>query len=137
MMNSNVFRLLAVSLFSIALFAGCGPKDGHVQVKGKITRNGGPWPVIGSVTFACEEPAPGFDNEPASSEIAVDGSYSVSLLPGKYVLNLESWEVPPSMESPGAEKSNLPKSYAGKDRFKLEVPVGSGTLTQNFDVTGM
>ncbi len=109
-----------------------------MQVKGKITRNGGPWPVKGGVVFACEEPAPGFDNEPGSSDIAPDGSYSVSLLPGKYVLNLESWEVPPTMEAPGSEKSYLPKSYSGKDRFKLEVPAGhSGVLQKDFDVTGM
>jgi len=132
----SLLRSLSVVVLTVAVLivTGCGPRDAHVPVSGKITLGGGPWLAKGTVTFACEEAAPGFDMEPKSAEIALDGSYSTSLLPGKYVLNLENWEEPPSMEKLGSGKSYIPSSYQA-NRFKLEVPVGhKGTLKKDFDV---
>ncbi len=119
----------------MVLLVGCGPGDGLVHVAGKITRDGGSWPTHGVVYFACEEVAPGFDMQMGQAEISSDGSYSVDLVPGKYVLNLEIWEVPPG-EDPTAAKSYVPADYQSgvKSGFTLEVPVGSGRLKKDFDV---
>ena len=130
--------LAFVVVLTAAAFSGCNG-DPHVSVSGKVTRNGGPWPVKGNIYFACKDPAPGFDMEMSSSVINEDGSYSARLLPGTYNINLEMWEVPPSMENPAAQKSFIPdkyKSTAGSG-FQIEVPVGSGAFKKDFDVPTM
>lgn len=119
-LHSKHILNIALCVGVIALFAGCGPSGlKTVDVSGKITYGGGPWPKPGKLTFPCIEPAEGFPNRPGSAEFDVDGNFVASsygqgdgLHPGKYSVHVECWEVPPSMDATVQAKSYVPENFA-------------------------
>jgi hypothetical protein len=134
--------VVACCLLALLFLTGCGEKGpGLVPVKGKITYGGGPWPnATGKVNFTPLEPAAGFPRLGGTADLAQDGSFTVKstgenkygLVPGKYRINIENWEVMPSME-PGApkEKSYIP---AGFQPPEVEIKVDEKSKNVSFDV---
>ena len=127
---------------SILLLAGCGGQDGpeRVLVSGHITYGGGPWPKPGVIYFVPIGASPGGTIHPALGHFDVQGDYTAQtfapgdgLVPGKYRVRVECWEVEPSPDP----KNGPPKSYV-PDKVTLadlDVPAGTkGGLTANFDV---
>ena len=109
-----------------------------IKVSGRITYGGANWPKEGQLYFACLEPAPGYDRRPGTALFNTSGSFTASsfgtgdgLVPGKYAVNIECWEVAPSMEqqaTPG--KSYVPEGF----RLELDVPANSKPLSLTWDV---
>ena len=123
-------------LLGVFFAAGCSSGVKTVPVEGKITYGGGEWPKPGRITFACVEAAPGFDMQPADADLKIDGTFRVELVPGKYNLNLECWDVEPSMENPSAAKSFIPDTHlAGiKSGFKVDVQPDAKVVKFDADV---
>ncbi len=125
------------------LLSGCGDPLEIVPVEGRVTLNGGGWGRAGMIYFAPLEPAPGFPRMPGMGDVNKDGSYFVTtqpdrvgLVPGKYRVCLEIWEVPPTMGGP-PPKSFLPEKYraAATSGIELEVPAdASEPIEFSFDV---
>jgi hypothetical protein len=122
-MHTSPLRMVLLLAPLMLSLLGCSNELKTVPVEGKITYAGGDWPKTARVTFACEEVAPGFDMHPADATLKPDGSFRVDLVPGKYVLNLECWDVEPSMENPAAAKSFLPDSHRSgmQSGFRVDV----------------
>jgi hypothetical protein len=127
-----VSRLLLVLPF-VVLFASCGSNlPETVRVSGQVTFNGQPPPAAGSVLFLPIETAEGFPSRPASGAFGVDGRFTATtfkpgdgLMPGKYLLSVESFDFPPNLQgNPG--KSHVPKKYQSPQTsgFKLDVTPG-------------
>lgn len=136
------FGLCALFAFSVAGCGGSG-RQKVVPVTGKVTYGGGPWPKGGTIYFNPISPAPGFTSRPGSADFGPDGSFVVKsfedtpgLAPATYTVHVESWEVPPSMEKPGTEKSYVPDDFkaGGAKAFKLEVKPGDSPHTLNYDI---
>ena len=133
----NALPIVAAGCIA-ALVTGCapaGPKT--VSVSGKIAYGGGAWPKPGKLTFPCIEPADGFPNRPGSAEFDVDGNFVASsygqgdgLHPGKYTVNVECWEVPPSMDGLTPPKSYVPADF----RAEFEVQPSDRALIFHWDV---
>ncbi len=135
------FRWL-ILLASLSLIAtGCSDNGLEmIPVSGTVTFDGGECPAEGSLYFIPVEPPPGIPMRPGTGDFDRDGAYAVKsfkpgdgLLPGKYQVRIECWEVPPNMEGRPV-KSFIPQRYhvAEESGFELDVPSGSGAIT--FDV---
>ena len=115
----------------IGMLLGCGSEKLEiVPVTGRITLNGGGWPRPGLIYFTASEPAPGFPRLPGMADVDTEGNFRAvtqpdrdGLVPGKYKIALEMWEVPPTMGGPPA-KSFIDDKYrvAGLSGLELEVP---------------
>jgi hypothetical protein len=128
------------------LVGGCS-KSGvaTIPVEGQITYGGGDWPKPGMLFFVVEEPAPNFPRKPGTAVFGTDGKFRVKtfaegdgLIPGKYLVNIECWESPPSMD-PGAPKakSYVPEKLQSgqKNGFKVEIsPDEKGPKVLKFDI---
>jgi hypothetical protein len=122
---------------------GCGRSGPEVvPVKGTITFGGGPWPKPGVVNFVVETPAPGLPSRPTMGLFDTDGSLTVTtytkgdgLVPGKYKIGVECWEVRPTMGGP-PPISYVPKRYGSSETSGLTVSVDPGqkVVTLNLDV---
>lgn len=135
------------TLLAATLVAAIGCKDGPqtVPVSGRVTLDGGPWPRRGMLFFAPVEPAEGFPRRPGVADFQEDGVFEATsfepgdgLLPGKYLVNVECWEVPPSMGPGPPAKSAVPADQQnGVDCDRtLEVPVGGPAMRDVvFEVT--
>jgi hypothetical protein len=120
------------------LVAGCqpqGPKT--VDVSGKITYGGGPWPKAGKLTFPCIDAAEGYPNRPGSAAFDVDGNFIASsygvgdgLNPGRYKVHVECWETPPSMDETTAGQSYVPDDL----QLEFEVHPTDNALRFEWDV---
>jgi len=123
---------------------GCGgPGVETVTVRGRITYGGGDWPKPGTAYFTPADPAPGMPLRPAPGNFDTSGNLSVvgvsckkDLVPGKYKIGIECWEVEPSMENPQAAKSYVPPKYQSPQTSGLEVTVQPGQryVDVNFDI---
>lgn len=139
-----LFLLRIASCLFLLFLIGCGRSGPEVvPVDGTITFGGGPWPKPGSLIFAAESPAPGMPNRPAMGLFDTDGRLTVTtytrgdgLIPGKYKMAVECWEVRPEMMSPTSPKSYVPKRYASPQTSGLAVVVepGQKVVTLNLDV---
>jgi hypothetical protein len=127
--------LLTGALILAALLpSGCGPKGPEiVPVEGTITFGGGPWPTAGVVYFTLDPSATGTAGHPALGKFDLDGKLTVTtfqkgdgLMPGKYKLAVECWEVPPQMNSPIPAKSYVPERYQSAVASGLAVSVEPG-----------
>lgn len=116
---------------------GCDNGPQTVPVSGRVTLDGGPWPRRGMLFFAPSEPAEGFPRRPGTADFNEDGEFEASsfktgdgLLPGKYVVNVECWEVPPSMGAGPPAKTAVPAGQEnGADCGRtIEVPAGSSPI---------
>jgi hypothetical protein len=128
---------------AVLLLASCGsnlPKT--IRVSGQVTFDGQPPPAAGSVLFLPIEAAEGFPSRPASGAFGTDGSFKAKtfepgdgLMPGKYLLAIECWDTPPSMQgNPG--KSHVPKKYQSPQtsEFKLDITRDMGPQEIKLDV---
>jgi hypothetical protein len=132
---------LLSALLLLPLLCGCGDKGiGLIPVSGKVTYGGGEWPKAGKIYFTPVQPAEGYPKLGGSADFGTDGSFKVQssgdkqgLVPGKYRVNLECWEVPPSMESatPSSGKSYVPDNWTSPE---LEIPVGKSSHEVTIDV---
>ena len=113
---SNALAIATIAISTIA--AGCSDGVKTVPVKGRVTLGGGDWPRKGIIYFACSEPAEGYSRRSGVGDFDVDGAFVVTsykkgdgLTPGKYVVNIECWEVPPSMgRGPRPPRARSPSS---------------------------
>jgi len=119
--------ILAWAAAVMLLLPGCGTKGTDlVPVRGRVTYGGGPWPKPGTLVFTNSE-------RPGQAEFNTDGSFQAGafkkgdgLKPGKYKVGVQCWEVPPSIERPGAEKSYVPSKYMNAGTSGLEITVEPG-----------
>lgn len=140
----SMVQALLLAASCLVLLAGCGPKGLEtVPVRGAITFGGGEWPKPGVANFTPVEAAPGFPLRPAGGAFDVDGRLTVTsfsrgdgLVPGKYRVGIECWEVPPSMDRSQIPKSFLPAKYQSPVTSGLEVVVepGARVVEVRFDI---
>jgi len=139
-------RLVFTGLFFL-LFAGlpgCGSgRQKSIYVGGQITYGGGPWPKGGTIYFNPVKPAPGFNARSGTGDFGPDGAFVVKsfedspgLAPGTYSVNIECWEVPPSMEGKTPPKSFVPAEFqpGGKSAFSLEVKPDDSPHNLKYDI---
>src|SRR5690606_30647715 len=114
-----------------------------VPVRGTITYGGGSWPKTGAIYFTPSEAAEGMPLRPALGSFDTDGNVQVTsfqgrsgLVPGTYLISLECWEVPPSMESDAHAVSYLPANYqrAATSGLSVVVEPGASFVEVKFDV---
>jgi hypothetical protein len=129
----------------LLLSLGCGDSGPEiVPVKGTVTYGGGPWPAEGGVFLTPVEAAAGEPVIPTVVSMAKDGSFvaessvGAGLVPGKYQVAVECWELPPDesrTENP-LGKSYVPKKYQdpATSGLSFDVPPGSGAMEVKLDV---
>jgi hypothetical protein len=144
-MDSSSYRGWPLGLLSVLMLIGCGEAGPEiVRVTGTITYGGGPWPADGGVLLAPVEAASGQPVIPTLVTMARDGSFVAEssvgngLVPGKYRVGVECWELPPDesrAEHPFG-KSYVPKKYqnSATSGLEFEVPSGSGEINVKLDV---
>ncbi|MEM7313560.1 MAG: hypothetical protein AAF497_10460 [Planctomycetota bacterium] len=137
--------LLTILLLAATwLLAGCGSGGiKTVPVKGRVTLDGGKWGRAGLIFFTPAEPAEGYPRRPGMADFDTDGNFVAQtfkpgdgLIPGRYVVNLECWEVPPTMGGPPA-KSYIPDQYKHGSKSGFEVVVDAderGPIVVEFDI---
>lgn len=141
---SRIPRLRSICLLCV-LICGCGPAGPEiVPVRGTITLNGGPWTQEGKlyltpVQAAQGQPeAPGYAGFDKEGKFVADCPLGSGLVPGKYRVGVESWQLPPDetrTEKPGGV-SLIPDKYRSPATSGLEFDVksGSGPIELSFDV---
>ncbi|MGL4514664.1 MAG: hypothetical protein ACRCT8_16365 [Lacipirellulaceae bacterium] len=128
----------------LTLAAGCGgDRLEVVPVEGRVTQAGGGWGRPGLIYFAPVDPAPGFPRLPGMGEVDTEGRFRATtqpnrngLVPGKYRVCFDMWEVPPTMGGP-PPKSYLPKKYqaAATSGLEIDVPAdASGPVEVSWDI---
>lgn len=143
-MNYNPLIYAGKSCAALVLLAGlvgCGQEGPErVLVSGRVTYGGGDWPKAGVIYFTPLENAPGMTLHPGLGYFDTDGDFEAQtfgpgdgLVPGKYRVRVECWEVEPSPDP----KHGPPKSYV-PDKYTLPdlaiAPGTSGPLTPAYDV---
>lgn len=135
------FRLLV----SLAVFcaAGCGSDLPQViPCEGRVTFDGGPCPRPGTLYFTPIEPAAGYPMRPATGHFDVDGQFTATtfgpgdgLLPGRYKVGVECWEVEPNMEG-RPTVSHVSETYQNPQTsgFDIDVRPDGGPQEFHFDV---
>ncbi len=134
---------ISVISLSALMIPGCNSRGlPIVPVHGKITYGKGDWPKPGVVYFTGKDAAKGLPLRPAVGRFDVHGNLVVTsfekgdgLLPGRYKLGIECWEVPPGMNgSPG--KSYVPKKFQSAATSGLEVTAdqNAGRVDLNIDI---
>lgn len=134
--------LLAVCCLLPLLAVGCGQRGPEiVPVDGTITFGGGPWPKPGVLNFAVDSVSPGMPNRPAMGLFDTDGRLTVTtytkgdgLIPGKYKMAVECWEVRPEMGSPTPPKSYVPTRYGSPSTSGFTVMVEPGQKVVKLDL---
>jgi hypothetical protein len=124
MNRSYVLPLLAL------LLTGCGNNlPQTIRVSGRVTFDGQPPVSPGTVYFLPVTAGEGFPSRPATGDYDKDGAFQATtfergdgLMPGKYLMHIESWSSPPMNDGkPG--KSVVPKKYqsANTSGFKIDI----------------
>ena len=127
-------------LAACLLVAGCGgPTLETVPVTGRITYGGGDWPKPGTIDFTPVKAAEGRKLHPGYGKFDTGGSFSVKtadkkgLVPGTYAIRVECYEVEPSMDKPGQEKSYVPDKYRNPKTSGLELVIEPGDRSKEFN----
>ena len=122
------------------LVAGCGgPTLETVPVTGRITYGGGDWPKPGTIDFTPVKAAEGRKLHPGYGKFDTNGSFTVKtadkkgLVPGTYAVRVECYEVEPSMDKPGQEKSYVPDKYRNPKTSGLELVIEPGDRSKEFN----
>jgi hypothetical protein len=132
MCSRSIARRSIRCLLLVLGLAGCGkPTVLTVPVQGRITYGGGDWPKPGMLYFAPIEPAANFPQRPGRASFSPDGNFRAmtfkegdGLIPGKYRINIECWETPPSMDAGApAAKSYVPAKFPSEKSNDLEIDV--------------
>ena len=106
---------------------GCGRNDRPttIRVQGTVTFDGELPEYPGAIYFAPTEVAEGYPRRGGRAIFETDGKFSATsfeegdgLVPGKYVVRLECWKVPPAMGKPGV--SYLPKGFEAPELIVAE-----------------
>ncbi len=123
---------------SLALGCDTGPPK-TIPVTGRVTLEGGDWPRQGMIYFAPVEPAAGYSRRPGQADFDASGQFQAytfekgdGLIPGKYRMSIECWEVPPSMSPPSPGKSAVPPQYqsAASSGLTVDVPPVRGEAVE-------
>jgi hypothetical protein len=130
-------------VLALTLLGGCGGGSETVKVKGQVTFGGGPWPKPGAINFLpADKRDPDWPLHPGTAQFNTDGFFTVTsfrpgdgLLPGKYRVSVDCWEVPPTMDGPPA-KSWVPPKYSNAQTSGLEITVQADGPTSDlrFDI---
>jgi hypothetical protein len=129
-----VRSLLLTCACSAIVLSGCGESGEPtlVPVQGKITFGGGAWPNEGTLCFAPVDSAPGVPKRPASAHFDKNGNFRATsfkegdgLIPGRYKISVDCWEVKPTMGGPRA-KSYVPDKYQSVATSDMELMVTAG-----------
>ena len=120
---------------------GCGSNlPQTIPVSGRVTFDGKPPPAAGNVQFVAVEAAEGFPLRPATGAFGTDGLYRAQtfdpgdgLMPGKYTLSVECWDVPPNM-SGAPSKSHVPKKYQTPKTSGLTLEITPSMRAQVVDL---
>jgi hypothetical protein len=125
-----------------AIFSGCNRRAVEpIPVRGRVTFNGGDWPKPGRLYFT-SQPNPEMPARPGFASFGIDGQFEATtihpddgLLPGKYRVHVECWDVPPSMANPVGQ-SRVPPKFQNAATSGLELVVKSDETSHeaNFDV---
>jgi hypothetical protein len=129
----------------LALICGCGRAGPEiVPVKGTITLNGGPWPQAGTLYLTPFEAAQGQPETPGYAAFDKEGKFVADctlgngLVPGKYRVGVESWQLSPDETRPEKPEgvSLVPDKYRSPATSGLEFEVASGSdgVELSFDV---
>ncbi|NQT40222.1 MAG: hypothetical protein HQ581_22205 [Planctomycetes bacterium] len=141
--TNTIFCLLLAALCLV--ICGCSGSDlDTVKVSGKVTLDGGDWPMWGTITFVpVGEPPEGVPRKHGSAKFDTDGVYNVmtagrveGLVPGEYKIVVECYEQPPGInqdESPGKSFVDLKYVRTGTTDQTLTVKAGSGAIEYNHD----
>jgi hypothetical protein len=134
--------LLAGCCVALSTMVGCGRQGPEVvPVKGTITFGGGPWPKPGVLYFTAESPAAGLPVRPATGKFDTEGNVTVTtftegdgLIPGKYKIGVECWEVAPTMGQQTPPKSYVPIRYDSPTSSGLTLMVETGQRSVRLDL---
>lgn len=124
--------------------AGCGgaaadADPGLVPARGTITHNGKPLSG-GSVSFVSAQDR----SKIYGGKIAANGTYEMrvspsapGVLPGEYLVGVQSWETAPTMDDAGKEvpgKSAIPDTFMSPEKSGLKVTVEPGGGTYDLEL---
>ncbi len=124
--------------------AGCGSdRPTTIPVSGRVTFDGADPLAAGTLYFTIDTPAEGFPRRPTLAKFDEGGRFRVTtwdrndgLMPGRYKITVECWEVPPELG--GAEgKSFVPSKYqaATTTDFVVEIAPDDRSKTLELNVT--
>ncbi len=111
-MDRIIASRTGVALLSIigCIVIGCGtnPRPQTIQIKGKLTYDGGQWPAGGQLYLLPVQPAEGYPRRAAIAKYDVDGKFDSptsweegdGVVPGKYRVSVECWKVKPTINGP-------------------------------------
>jgi hypothetical protein len=114
-----------------------------VPVRGRVTYGGGDWPAGGNLYFQPKEAASqNLPLRPGLASFATDGKFVVKtgqrngLVPGTYGLRVESWEVAPTMSTPGSGKSWVASEFlqGPTPNYEVVVPIDSQGVDLTIDI---
>lgn len=126
-----LLQMLVILLMTATMTPGCGPnRPQAVPVSGQITLSGGSWPTPGKLTFFPLEPADGFPRALGVAEFAADGRFIAQshrpgdgLMPGRYQVAVECWEVPPTDIKPAGKNSYVADKFRDPKTSGVELDV--------------
>ena len=137
---------MALCAVLLCFASGCGDAGiPLVKVTGRVTRDGANWPRPGVIYFAPLGKIENIPQRPGKAIFGSDGKFQAGtfatgdgLIPGKYRINIECWEHPPSMDAhaPPA-KSHVPANFPSdrSSRFEITIdPQTKGVVELNLDV---
>ncbi len=141
-MARRLLQLLPALILTTAF--GCGSDVPQtVPVTGRVTFDGHAPPGAGTVYFVPQEAAAGFPMRPGTGDFDQEGYFTTKtfdpgdgLMPGKYTMLIECWQVPPNMEGKPS-KTFVPAKYqsAQTSGFKLDITPDMGPQEITLDVT--
>lgn len=120
---------------------GCGPdRPTTIPVSGRITFDGEAPPAAGTLYFTIDSPAEGFPRRPTLAKFDERGRFRVTtwdrndgLMPGRYKITVECWEVPPELG--GAEgKSYVPSKYQDPTSTDLAVEIAPSDRSKELEL---
>jgi len=132
-------RLLAACVVLCA--AGCDsglPQT--IPCEGKVTFDGGPCPKPGTLYFTPIEPAAGYPMRPAVGHFDIDGQFSATtfepgdgLIPGRYKVGIDCWEVEPNTDGIPAV-SLVSEKHRNPETSGFEISVSPDGDPQEFNL---
>ncbi|MBI3465248.1 MAG: hypothetical protein HY000_19655 [Planctomycetes bacterium] len=107
-----------------------------------MTFDGGPCPKPGTLYFTPIEPAAGYTMRPGVGHFDIDGQFTATtfesgdgLIPGRYQVGVDCWEVEPNSDGIPAV-SHVSEKYRdpATSGFEINVPPDAGPQEFAFDV---
>jgi hypothetical protein len=138
-----VFRI-AIAFGLLSLTACGSDRPQTIPVTGKVTLNGGTWPVPGELYFLPTRPAEGFPRRPGKAQFDTDGAFAATtwedgdgLTPGEYKVFVMCWKTPPTFGGPPPESYVDEKYQAGATSdITIDVKLDSTHGNVAWDFTG-